>query len=61
MSAAQEEVQTSSQAVSESLGKARQLSGVSLSSFIASISTSAALFLIQVVLFLTIKSKFPSI
>ncbi|KAJ6280863.1 hypothetical protein J3E71DRAFT_178613 [Bipolaris maydis] len=45
----------------KSFSKARQLHGVSLSSFIASISLSVVIFLLEVILFLTIRTRFPDI
>lgn len=46
-------------AVSSSFGKAQQLSGISLSTFIASISTSVAVFGVELLLFILVRYKFP--
>lgn len=45
----------------ESFGKAVDLRGVSLSSFLASISASTALFAVEVFVFFIIRGRFPEI
>jgi hypothetical protein len=44
-----------------SFAKAQQLHGISLSSFVASVSLSAVIFTLEVLLFLIIRQRFPDI
>ncbi|KAF1967647.1 DUF221-domain-containing protein [Bimuria novae-zelandiae CBS 107.79] len=44
-----------------SFAKAQQLSGVSLSSFLASLSTSLAIFALEILVFFAIRGRFPEI
>jgi hypothetical protein len=48
-------------AFSSSFTKAQQLNGVSLSSFVASVSTSLIAFVLQVLVFLVIRKRLPDI
>jgi hypothetical protein len=45
----------------KSFAKAQQLHGVSLSSFIASVSLSALIFTVEVLVFLFIRKRFPDL
>jgi hypothetical protein len=45
----------------QSFTKAEQLSGVSLGSFIASVSTSVTIFAVEVILFFILQRQLPSI
>ena len=45
----------------ESFGKAQQLQGISLCSFIASVSLSAVIFTLEVVVFLIVHKRFPDL
>ena len=47
--------------INRSFAKAQQLSGASLSSFLASLSTSLALFALEVLVFFVIRGRFPEI
>lgn len=47
--------------LNNSFGKAQQLNGASLSSFLASLSTSFALFALEVLVFFAIRGRFPEI
>ncbi|CAN9176637.1 unnamed protein product [Alternaria alternata] len=49
------------EAFGKSFAKAQQLHGVSLSSFIASVSLSAVMFTIEVLVFLAIRKRFPDL
>jgi hypothetical protein len=49
------------EAFGRSFAKARQLHGVSLSSFIASVSLSAVIFTVEVLVFLVIRKRFPDL
>jgi hypothetical protein len=54
-----------SNAMDESFGKsfakAQQLSGISLNSFIASVSVSAVIFSLEVLVFLIVRKRFPDL
>ena len=52
---------TMEEAFGKSFAKAQQLHGVSLSSFIASVSLSAVMFTIEVLVFLAIRKCFPDL
>jgi hypothetical protein len=52
---------TMEEAFGKSFAKAQQLHGVSLSSFIASVSLSAVMFTIEVLVFLAIRKRFPDL
>ena len=52
---------TMEEAFGKSFAKAQQLHGVSLSSFIASVSLSAVMFAIEVLVFLAIRKRFPDL
>jgi hypothetical protein len=52
---------TMEEAFGKSFAKAQQLHGVSLSSFIASVSFSAVMFTIEVLVFLAIRKRFPDL
>jgi hypothetical protein len=45
----------------KSFAKAQQLHGVSLSSFVASVSLSALIFTVEVLVFLIIRKRFPDL
>jgi hypothetical protein len=45
----------------KSFAKAQQLHGISLSSFIASVSVSAVLFSLEVLVFLIVRKRFPDL
>jgi energy-coupling factor transporter transmembrane protein EcfT len=49
------------EAFGKSFAKAQQLRGVSLSSFIASVSLSAVMFAIEVLVFIAIRKRFPDL
>lgn len=52
---------TMEEAFGKSFAKAQQLHGISLSSFIASVSLSAVMFTIEVLVFLAIRKCFPDL
>jgi len=43
----------------KSFAKAQQLQGISLSSFVASVSLSAVIFTLEVLVFFIIRNRFP--
>jgi hypothetical protein len=45
----------------ESFGKAQQLQGISLCSFIASVSLSAVIFTLEVLVSLILRKRFPNL
>jgi hypothetical protein len=45
----------------KSFAKAQQLSGISLNSFIASVSVSAVIFSLEVLVFLIVRKRFPDL
>jgi hypothetical protein len=45
----------------KSFGKAQQLQGISLCSFVASVSLSAVIFTLEVVVFLIVRKRFPDL